>query len=267
VTGASEGFGRELARLIAADGFDLLVVARNESRLQDLAKELETEFAARVRIRSADLADANEQRALADELRETPNLAIVVNNAAFSLVDEFQELPIEGVQRMVALNLGALATLTHAALNNRAFRRGGILINVGSVGGSWPLPFDAIYSATKAAIDHFSAAIAYEIKKNPDIDVHVQVAKLGTVLSGWADRSMGSLNPGEEADKTIGWRSNEPASAARAIWRKTKRRGKLIVTDHWFARLSASFFGRFPSLGAALVYGTTAQELARRSRE
>jgi short-subunit dehydrogenase len=267
VTGASEGFGRELTRLIARDGHDLVVVARSEARLTSLAKELESEFGIRVRVRCADLGDSDEQLAVAAELREEPQLKLLVNNAAFSIVDDFQNLPIDSVQQMIALNLGALATLSHAALNNRDFRRGGTLLNVGSVGGSWPLALDATYSSTKAAIDHFSSALAYEIAKNPELDVHVQVARLGGLKTDWSDRAMGALMPGEKPDPMIEIWLNDPADAARVIWEKTRSRKALFAADHWMARLQALIFGALPKLGTAFVYNNLVKERDRRGRQ
>jgi hypothetical protein len=266
VTGASEGFGRELTRLIAADGYDLVVVARNEARLRELAAELESDCGVSVAVRPADLSDPAEQLALASEVNDQPRLAIFVNNAAFSLVDAFHELPLDGVQQMVSLNLGALATLTHAALNNADFRRGGTLVNVGSIGGTWPLPFDAIYSATKAAIHHFTAAVAYEVAKNPELDVHVQVAQLGGLNTGWADRAMGELKPGEARDPVIHFLQNDPAAAARTIWRRVKQRRKRVFTDHWMATLQTRIFRRFQRAGTAMVYANTDKERARRNQ-
>jgi hypothetical protein len=266
VTGASEGFGRELVREIAADGYDLVVVARNEARLRELAEAIEAEFAVAVEVRPCDLSLPAEQLALAEEVRCRSRLAIFVNNAAFSLVDAFHDLPLDGVQQMVSLNFGALATLTHAALNNPDFRRGGTLVNVGSIGGTWPLPFDALYSATKAAIHHFTASVAYEVAKDPELDVYVQVAQLGGLNTGWADRAMGTLKPGEARDPMIEFLQNDPAAAARTIWRKVKQRRKRIFTDHWMATLQTRFFRVFQRLGTAMVYTNTARERARRGR-
>jgi hypothetical protein len=264
VTGASEGFGRELVRLIAADGYDLIVVARNEARLRELASELETSTGVSVEVRRADLSVSAEQLEFAEELRRHSRLALFVNNAAFSLVDEFHRLPLDRIQQIVSLNLGALAVLTHAALTNTDFRRGGTLVNVGSIGGVWPLPYDAIYSSTKAAIEHFTRAVGYEVDKNSEIDVHVQLAMLGGLDTGWADRAMGALDAGEKPDPMIQILMNDPVSAARAVWRKTKQRRKRVVTDHWMATLQARFFGMFPRLGTAMVYATSAKESARR---
>jgi len=93
VTGASEGLGREFARLLAADGFDLTVVARNEARLIELAEELEAGFGIRVQVERADLAQLEEQLRLAEMVRNRANLKVVVNNAAFSVVDAIHKLP------------------------------------------------------------------------------------------------------------------------------------------------------------------------------
>jgi len=264
ITGASEGFGRELSRLVAADGFDLIVVARNQVRLEELAKEIEAEFGVVVTVRRADLSGFEEQRALAEEVQEQAGLKLLFNNAAFSLVDDFHALPVEAVQKMISLNVAALATLCHGALNNADFCDGGTLVNVGSIGGSWPLPFDATYSATKAAIDTFSAAIGFEIERNPELDVHLQVVKLGGVNTDWSNRAMGALNQGETTSPLITMMMNDPVVAARSVWRQTKRRNKRVVFDWWLSRLQSTILGALPRVGSALVYANIKDERAKR---
>jgi len=264
ITGASEGFGRELARQIAADGFDLVLVARNEARLNELARDLEATFGIHALVRPADLADGEAQRQLATEVQRIERLAVLVNNAAVSQVDLFHDIPVDTIQRIVALNLGAVSVLSRAALNNRDFRRNGILLNVSSIGGSMPLPLDSIYSATKAAIDHLSTAIAFETTKNPDMNVHVQVAKLGGIRSEWSDRSMGVLKPGETMSKTFQTFVNEPENAAVAVWKKTKSRNKLMVADRWDATVWRYMFSLFPRLLMPWVYGNNSTERSRR---
>lgn len=267
LTGASEGFGRVLAPHIARDGYDLILVARNESRLVELARELEGEHGVRVEVRPADLSDAQTQRAVAEYVRELPRLTLLVNNAAFSVVGRLPDVPIDSIQQMVSLNLGALYMLSHAALNNRDFRRGGTLLNIGSIGGSWPLPFDAVYASTKAAINLFSKAIAYEVKKNPEIDVHVQVARLGGLNTGWADRAVGELKPGEEPNPAIQMLMNDPVRAAAVVWPQTRARQRHIVYDCLSARLQDMIFSRLPMIGTATTHMFNSQESARRERK
>lgn len=266
VTGASEGFGRELARVLAADGYDLIAVARNEARLAELAVDLENGFGIRVEVKRADLAQLEEQLRLAELVQERAGLKAVVNNAAFSVVDSIHELPPEMLQRMVSLNLAAVCTLTGAALRNADFRRGGTLVNVGSIGGSWPLPLDATYCGTKAAIDNFTRAVAFEVAHDPEIDVHVQIAKLGGLATGWSDRALGELAPGETPSPIVEWFQNDPADAARVIWKHAKRRRRVLVADTRFVRLQAAVLGALQGLGSRFVYASNVQEIARRSR-
>ena len=142
LTGASEGFGRELASLIAGDGYDLIVVARNKERLAELAEAIEREHRVAVDVQVFDLALPSQQLQLAKVVRQRAHLKLLINNAACSVVGELSTLPTEKLQQIVSLNLGAVCTLSQAALQNRDFRRGGTLLNVGSIGGSFPLPLD-----------------------------------------------------------------------------------------------------------------------------
>jgi short-subunit dehydrogenase len=266
VTGASEGFGRELTRLLAADGFDLITVARNEVRLAELAAELTAAFGTRVAVERADLAQLEEQLRVAELVRSRANLKVLVNNAAFSVVAAIHQLSAATIQRMVTLNLAAVCTLSAAALGNTDFRRGGTLLNVGSIGGSWPLPLDATYCGTKAAIDNFTQAIAFEVAQDPEIDVHVQVAKLGGLATGWSDRALGRLAPGERPSAIVEWFQNDPAAAARVVWTHAKRRRKSLVADTAFVRMQAAVLGTFQRLGSRFVYASNSREISRRRR-
>jgi len=267
VTGASEGFGRELCRVIAADGYDLIVVARNVERLELLAKEISRDRGAQVDVYRADLARPEEQRALAERVAARPGLKVLVNNAAFSLVGPFRELSPDAAAQIVSLNLGALYLLSHAALGNADFRAGGTLLNIGSIGGSFPLPLDAAYSGTKAGVDLFTKGLAYETKQDPQLDVHVQLARLGGLSTDWADRAMGPLPPGEELDPRVEWLKNDPTEAARTIWRKTRLRKKAVIHDTFGAWLQTVLFGAMPRLASAFVYTNNHREYARRGRK
>jgi short-subunit dehydrogenase len=265
VTGASEGFGRELIDLIAADGYDLLIVARNRQRLEAAAQSITATCAVAVEVYPCDLSEPNQQLALAARLQELPNLKLVVNNAATSLAGTLPSVPALKLQQIVGLNFAALCVLSRAALCNRDFCHGGTLLNIGSIGGSYPMPLDAAYSSTKAAIDHFSRSIAYEIARDSVVDVHVQVAKLGGLKTGWNDRSMGKLRPGEIPDPRAENLQNEPDAAARAIWAHCKAHKKMFFHDTRLAAVIDFLFGRFQKLGAWWVYRFYSDETARRS--
>jgi hypothetical protein len=164
VTGASTGIGAAFARALAARGNDLVVVARNELRLEELAGALEEAHGAAVEVLPADLETddgvARIERRLDDGSRP---VELLVNNAGFATSGLFHELPIDGEVAEITLNVVALVRLSRAALGPMVERGRGGVINVSSVGAYQPTPNSAIYSATKAFVSSFTNAIHEEL--------------------------------------------------------------------------------------------------------
>jgi len=160
VTGASSGIGREIARQLAAEGTDLVVVARDEARLEALAAEVAVDLEALV----ADLADAAQiatvEARLADAARPVD---LVVNNAGFGTYGDFADLDLDGETREIAVNVTAVVRLTHAALGGMLARGRGAVMNVSSVAGLQATPGNATYGATKAFVASFGEAVAGEL--------------------------------------------------------------------------------------------------------
>jgi uncharacterized protein len=165
VTGASRGIGEEFARQLAALGRDLVVVARNEARLHDLASELTSAHGVRVYVIDTDLSlpgAAGQVWAATERLGIEVDL--LVNNAGVGKRGEFAELDYEFQAAMVRLNVNTLVELARLYLPGmRARRRGGI-INVASNAAFQPVPYLAAYAASKAFALHFSEAVAEEVR-------------------------------------------------------------------------------------------------------
>ena len=163
ITGASAGIGRELARCFAADGHDLLLVARRLPELQALCAELEQRHRIKARAIACDLASPS---ALAGLLAEVRGLEFeyLVNNAGFGTCGSFAELPADREAAMVELNVTAVVQLTRAVLPQMLARQSGRILNVGSTAGFQPGAYMATYYATKAFVNSFSEALAYELR-------------------------------------------------------------------------------------------------------
>lgn len=194
VTGASAGLGAAFARELAAAGVELVLVARDGERLKALARELPVAC----EVLLADLADPDDLVRVAARLGEPccshpaeagrevrrdaehvddvrlgsgddggggagPPVDLVVNNAGFGTVGAFVDLPVEGEERQVAVNIVALQRLTHAAGAAMAARGTGTILNVASVAGFRPAPRSATYGATKAFVVGFSRAVSTEL--------------------------------------------------------------------------------------------------------
>jgi short-subunit dehydrogenase len=165
ITGASSGIGAEFARELAARGNDLVVVARDERRLEELAATLEKEHQIDVEVLLADLTDAKGTAVVEARLESVdPPIDLLVNNAGFGTFGRFAELPRDGEGREIALNVVALMRLCHAALPGMVQRRRGGIINVSSLAGYQPTPLNATYGGTKAFVTSFSHALHEEVR-------------------------------------------------------------------------------------------------------
>ncbi|HMF03995.1 MAG TPA: SDR family oxidoreductase [Acidimicrobiia bacterium] len=165
VTGASSGIGSEFARALAARGDDLVVVARDASRLDALAERLEAQYGVNVEVLSADLT-SKKGRAVVEARLESaePAVDLLVNNAGMGTYGKFAELSREGETRVIRLNVLAVVQLSHAALPGMIERGRGGIINVSSLAGHQPTPLNATYGGTKAFVTSFSQALHEELR-------------------------------------------------------------------------------------------------------
>jgi short-subunit dehydrogenase len=154
ITGATSGLGAEFARQLAAQGYSLVLVARDSDRLDATAKQLAEEFGASVEALSADLVTESGLDLVAARLKDTGRpVDLLVNNAGFGLITAFHESPIEDEERHLELLVAVPMRLSHAALGQMVPRRTGTIINVASVAGYTPR---GTYGAAKAWVLSFS---------------------------------------------------------------------------------------------------------------
>ena len=163
ITGASSGIGEAFARRLAADGFDLTLVARREERLRALADELSAVHDVRVEVLTADLAREEEIERVAAAIRARPDLTLLINNAGFGTRGDFADVPIERHLEMIRVHDVATVALTWAALPGLRARGGGAIINVSSIAAFFPSGGGVTYTATKAYLNNFSEALAAEL--------------------------------------------------------------------------------------------------------
>ena len=164
ITGASAGIGLELAKLFAADGHDLVLVARRADAMEKLAHSLRARHGSAVRIWPTDLADPQAPRQLQERaVAEGIAVDILVNNAGFGAVGHFHELPPQRQLGIIDVNMRALTELTYHFLPAMRARRRGRILNLGSIVGFLPGPYMAVYYASKAYVVSFSEALAEEL--------------------------------------------------------------------------------------------------------
>lgn len=163
ITGASSGIGRSLALLFARNGYDVVIVARREDALQDLAREIAA-MARTARVIAADLAVPGAAERLVDRIAaEGIAIDVVVNNAGVGAQGLVAEMTLDRQLVMIQLNITTLTALTRLLLPAMLERRTGGVLNVGSTAGFQPGPLMAVYYATKAYVLSFTEALAEEV--------------------------------------------------------------------------------------------------------
>ena len=159
VTGASAGIGAVYADRLARRGHDLILVARDETRLNRLAERLRAETGRAMAVLVADLSDRTSLLRVERRLRDDPSIAMLVNNAGIAVAGPMLGSNVEKLQGMLDLNVTAPLRLAHAAVAGFVARGQGTLINVASVLALMPERFNATYSGTKAFLLNLSIAV------------------------------------------------------------------------------------------------------------
>lgn len=163
ITGASSGIGEEFARQLAAEGFDLTLVARREERLQSLAGELIASHGILADVLAADLAQDEGVARVARAIEGAPDLVLLINNAGFGTGGDFADIGLERHLDMIHVHIIAPVTLTKAALPGMISRGDGAIINVSSIAAFFPSGGGASYTASKVYLNNFSEALAAEL--------------------------------------------------------------------------------------------------------
>ncbi|WP_445357618.1 SDR family NAD(P)-dependent oxidoreductase [Microbulbifer sp. ANSA002] len=164
ITGASGGIGLELAKIHAAKGGNLVLVARSEGKLLSLKEQLEKEFGVQAMVIAEDLSDPlSAQRIFERTQGENVEVGTLINNAGFGGHGLFHQRDLEAEQSMMQVNMISLTNLTHLYLKGMVARNSGHILNVSSTASFIPGPLQAVYYATKAYVTSFSQALAEEL--------------------------------------------------------------------------------------------------------
>lgn len=167
ITGASSGIGRELAKIHAAKGNDLVIIARRTDELNSLKKELEEKFSVNVEVCPIDLT----QKDAAIEIfqfvtKKKIQIDFLFNNAGLGGYGKFHERILMKEREMIQLNISALVDLTHLFLPGMIERKKGKILNTASTAGFLPGPLQTVYYATKAFVVSFSQGVAHEVRND-----------------------------------------------------------------------------------------------------
>src|SRR5258706_307171 len=163
ITGASTGIGAVYADRLAKRGYDLILVARNEAKLNEHATRLAAETGHSVKVLRADLRDNADLANVEATLRDDPSITVFVNNAGVSAVQPLLQADINKMEDIINLNVTAFTRLIYAVAPAFVARGAGTIINVGSVVGISPETINGVYGATKAYVIALTHSLQHEL--------------------------------------------------------------------------------------------------------
>lgn len=249
VTGASSGLGAAFAQQHAQTGGHLILTARNEKQLQDLAVQLRKTYHVEVAVLPADLS----QLAGAEQLFQSiQNLGwevdLLLNNAGFGDMGIFKDADGIKLQEMIAVNVTALTALTHLLVPQMVARKHGAILNVGSVASYFPGPGMAVYYATKAYVLSFSEALAVELAPH---NIRVSALCPGPTATGFQKTANMDMN-----DVMGGLFANMPSAAEVAAYGyQSLMNGKRIAIHGFTNRLLIATTKCLPTSWKAAIMG------------
>ncbi|WP_111891338.1 SDR family NAD(P)-dependent oxidoreductase [Acinetobacter sp. MB5] len=167
ITGASSGIGHGFAEYLAKQGIHLIIVARSTEKLQQLAQQWQSDYQIRVTVIGLDLSHSDAALQLFEHITQQDlSVDILINNAGFGKWTNFLDQSPESYQQMIMLNILTLTQLTRLFLPSMLQRQQGIIINIASTGAFQPLPYIAVYGATKSYVLNFTEALAGEYQNS-----------------------------------------------------------------------------------------------------
>jgi short-subunit dehydrogenase len=187
VTGASDGIGAELARVLSRRGAKLALNARNEARLREVIPD------ANPLIVAGDITDpATRQRIVDETIARFGQIDVVINNAGAGLYSPAWRASIEDARRLMELNLFAPLALTQLAVPHMRTRKSGMIVNVGSMAGKITLPWFTLYSVSKYALGSLTEGLRMELKRD---GIHAMIVCPGYVATNFQGHILGGKVP------------------------------------------------------------------------
>lgn len=247
VTGASGGIGYEFAHVLARNGYDLVITARNEKKLHEAADFFVKKYGVTVVVIACDLSENSAPQSLFDEIqKKSIAIEVLVNNAGFGDFGPFYQADWNKNHAMIELNIKAVTELTWLFLPDMVKNKSGRIVNVASTAAFQAGPLMSVYYATKAYVLSFSEAIAYELK---DTGVTVTALCPGPTESGF---------PAAANLDNSGLFKGKKMPSAREVAEygyKAMTQGKVIAIQGILNRIATFFVKLAPrSLARSVVY-------------
>ena len=164
ITGASAGIGAVYADRLARRGYDLLLVARNQERLEQLAQAIAKNTGRKVETLAADLTNSNDLHKVEQTLRDDPRVTLLVNNVGVGATAPLLNSDMADMSKMITLNVEVLTRLTYAVVPALVARGSGTIINIASIVAVSPETLNGVYGGTKAFVLAFSQSLRHELK-------------------------------------------------------------------------------------------------------
>jgi uncharacterized protein len=218
ITGASTGIGAVYADRLAKRGYDLILVARSQDKLNHVASQVQSATGRKVEVLQADLTVPADVKRVADRLATDPSITALVNNAGVAAANKLLESEPDYLDQMIQLNVTALTRLALAAASGFVARAHGLIINIGSVVALAPELLNGTYSGTKAYVQNFSTSLKNELAgkgvtvqvvlpgatatplwEKAGVPVHSLPAEIVMDVEDMVDASLAGLDQGEFA--------------------------------------------------------------------
>ncbi|RSD27342.1 SDR family NAD(P)-dependent oxidoreductase [Mesobacillus subterraneus] len=239
ITGASGGIGAEIAKLCAARGANLILLARGIDKLEVLKKELQSKYAINVHAQKLDVSDTDSIKAVFSQvLSEIGQVDILVNNAGFGVFDFAHEAKIDEIKSMFDVNVVGLMACTAMVLPGMKMRRSGHIINIASQAGKIATPKSSVYSASKHAVLGYTNSLRMEVA---DDHIYVTSVNPGPIATNFFD----------VADKQGTYVKNvkrfmlQPEYVAKQVVDRMLTRTREINLPRWM-NAGSKFYAQFP---------------------
>jgi short-subunit dehydrogenase len=243
---------------LAAQGTHLILVARDQRRLNEVAEECRRDHGVDVEVLAADLADDEQAKRVEKRLSATPRVDLLINNAGIGTFGTFRSLPLDGELRQLDLNVRALVRLAHAAVKFMSEHGSGTVLNVSSIMALQPSPGSAIYAATKAFVTNFSEALHEEARGT---GVSVTAVMPGVIRTEFM-RNAGDPHRLDSLP-SFAWLTSDNVVETSL---RAAHNGKAISVPGLLYRLTAAFIGVTPPGVLRRFAGVSARRLEARSR-
>lgn len=231
ITGASKGIGKSMALQLASAGYNLLLIARSGTELEELSIQIQNKYQVRVSYLAIDLSENNASKEVAGWCKnQTSQLSILINNAGFGLWGNFEDLVLADQLNMLQLNINAVVELSHLLLLVLKQQKQAYILNIASTAAYQALPTLAVYAATKTFILSYSRALRFELKDSP---VSVSCLCPGPTDTGFASRA------GMDALTDLANKFNTPPEEVARVGLKGMFNKKAEIIPGFLNKLSA----------------------------